>query len=96
MSETARGRRVFARCDGIAWRDLDGEGVLFSSGSGVALFLNRTAFAAWNLCDGHRSTDAIAAEIAVRFRDAPVSAPERIEDLMERLKEAGIVREVLA
>ncbi|MEO8034510.1 MAG: PqqD family protein [Acidobacteriota bacterium] len=56
--------------------------------------LNDVALAVWNLLDGERTTEAIAATIADEYEVTPAEAATDVEELMQRLLEARLVEQV--
>lgn len=58
--------KVF-RKEGVLYKELEGEGILFNSQDKAIHVLNKTALAIWKLCDGRFDVQEIATEIATIF-----------------------------
>lgn len=76
----ARGIRL--RRDGDAFLMLVPEGIVT---------LNESAYAALELADGSRDSDAIAAELAERFDDASGAIASDVRDLLDEFAARGYV-----
>jgi hypothetical protein len=61
---------VSCRVEGVLECELPGELLLHVPGGAIAVALNASARAVWELCDGRRSLDMIASDLPRRF-DAP-------------------------
>lgn len=71
-----------ARAEGYSVEELDGELLLFSPASGSVIALNQTAALVWNLCDGSRTVEEIAALIAAAYPDAAAEIPGDVADVV--------------
>ena len=68
-----------------------GWAVLLNLDTAGAVALNPTALLVWRLVDGRRTFAEIAAEIATRFRDAPLHLAEDVRGVLADLAEEGLV-----
>ncbi len=80
------------RDETIVWRELERE-VLVLSDQGLTLrVLNSTASAVWKLCDGSRTVEEIAVEIAALFEVDRETAERDTADFIETMVAHGLVR----
>ena len=70
----------------IVRRQVDEEMLLFDPKSQQAHFLNPTADLIWELCDGARSVDKIAGEIAARFNVEAGRAAGDVRNVLEEFR----------
>jgi Coenzyme PQQ synthesis protein D (PqqD) len=78
-------------CPDVSAYPLDDELVLYEARRGQAYVLNRTAAQIWGLCDGSRTTLAVAQAIAGAY---PVTYTEVLTDVcecLEHLRHAGLL-----
>ena len=69
----------------------ESEAVLVNLDTGASLALNRTGLAVWQLVDGRRSVEQIAAAICLLFRNVPDTAPGEVSALLDALARDGFV-----
>jgi len=80
---------VVAPCrrDDVREEDLDGETILFDPRHGNTCRLSPTARAIWRRCDGHATTQQIAAELLETYEAEPGTILDHVEQLLARLAE---------
>ena len=71
--------------------ELPEELLLHAPGGPVALSLNASARAVWQLCDGHRSIESIALDLTQRFHAAPGEILAAVQDVVQRLVHLGLI-----
>jgi hypothetical protein len=71
--------------------DLTEELLLHVPDSAVALSLNATARAVWELCDGHRTIETIAFDLTQRFHASPGEILTAVQDVVQRLAQLGLI-----
>jgi hypothetical protein len=69
----------------------DGTAVLVDPASGAAYALNATGALVWQLCDGSRALDDIAAALAERFDVTPAQACHDIAAPVQTLRELDML-----
>lgn len=72
-------------------RMLDGSAVLLDSHSGKTYAINATAAEVWELCDGRRMPDEIAAVLLERYEAAPGEVAGAVEALLTQLRHLGVL-----
>jgi hypothetical protein len=72
--------------------DLIEELLLHVPDSAVALSLNATARAVWELCDGHRTIETIASDLTQRFQASPDEILAAVQDVVQRLVHLGFIK----
>ena len=55
------------------------------------LELNRTAFALWQLCDGHTSLGEMVMAVCDLFEIVPQQAAREVAETIDLMREAGLV-----
>lgn len=73
--------------EGLCCRSLDDEAVVYDPSHHILHYLNRTAYAIWQSCDGQRSVGQIAGSLAEAF-DLDPAAPGRdaiIDDIRKTI-----------
>ena len=83
--------QVLTRSPRLSWRVLDGEVVILHPEAGTLHRLNDTGTAVWELLDGARDLNTIAATLAEDFDVAPDLAAAELTHLADDLVEAGLV-----
>lgn len=80
------------RRDEIAFQPMpDGTAVLVDPVTGAACALNATGARVWQLCDGSRTLDEIAAALAEEFDVTPAQARHDIAALLHALGELDML-----
>ena len=78
--------KVFRRRDNVITQTVSGELMLVSMDTGEFYGLNEVGMTIWDLCDGHRSSDDMAAIIGQEFdatiEDVRADVDEVLEDLV--------------
>ncbi len=82
------------RAPGIASRKIGEETVLVSPKTGKVFVLNETGGLIWEMCDGERSVDQVAAHLAAEFGILPEQAGEDVLGLIQELAKRGLVEMV--
>jgi hypothetical protein len=72
--------------------ELPGELLLHVPGDEVAIALNVSARAVWELCDGHRSLEAIALTLGERFQAVPEEVLAGVQDAVRQLARLDVLR----
>jgi hypothetical protein len=67
------------------------EGVMVAFDAGVYVRLNESAMLVWDLIDGQRSVDDIAAHFAERFVLSVATAREDTRECLDRLAELQVI-----
>jgi hypothetical protein len=91
MADSAFGETIPRRIDGVLEAALPDELLLHVPGDSTASVLNATARAVWELCDGRRSVEAIARELAQRFDAAPGDILTSVRDVVRDLARLQLV-----
>ncbi|HRX87661.1 MAG TPA: HPr-rel-A system PqqD family peptide chaperone [Phycisphaerae bacterium] len=81
------------RRPGVTSRLLEGDAVLYDAAGGRMHRMNETALHIWNACDGKRTTDEVAAEIAARYDVPHDTARADVEQTLAALALAGLLEE---
>lgn len=87
---------VLARSDRLSWRVLEGDALILHPEAGTLHRLNGTGTRAWELLDGSRSLDTVAAALADEYEVSEADAIEQLAELGGELIAAGLVLEVKA
>jgi hypothetical protein len=85
MADPLSSHTVPRRVDGLLECDLPDELLLHVPGGPVAIALNASARAVWELCDGHRSIETIALDLTERFEAAPGEILTAVQDVIGEL-----------
>jgi hypothetical protein len=80
------------RTAGFVEYELPEELLLHRPGGPVVLSLNLTARAVWELCDGRRSIETIALELAGRFEAPPGELLEAVQAVIRTLVAQGMIQ----
>jgi len=80
-----------ALAEGAIYRTLDNEAVILNVDDGHYYVLNETATAIWNLCNGRRSLQDIAALLCGEYDVSPESARASVIRLMSDLVQVHLV-----
>jgi pyrroloquinoline quinone biosynthesis protein D len=84
-----KGRPI--RAKSAVWRRV-GDEVVVIRGDGLSThILNTTAALVWEMCDGEHSIAEMASMLATRFDVSPEVAQADIEEVNDRLVQAGIM-----
>jgi hypothetical protein len=76
----------------IIWRRIGDEVVVIKDDGLATHVLNKTAALIWELCDGKRGIDEIAAVLCERYDVSPEEARADIKETIENLIKVGIVK----
>jgi hypothetical protein len=82
---------VLARSDRLSWRILEGDALILHPEAGTLHRLNGTGTRAWELLDGSRSLEAIAAALADEYEVSAADALNELTDLGAELLANGLV-----
>ena len=80
----------------VTSRLIDGEAVLFDRATQRTHRMNETALVIWDACDGQRTTDDVARELADRFEVARDRALVDVEQVLAAFAQSGLVETVQA
>lgn len=78
--------------DVVDARLADDEAVLLHLGSGAYHELNPVGAEIWDLLDGDRDVEEIAAELRARVTDPPADLEVVVADYLARLRERDLIR----
>jgi hypothetical protein len=81
---------IVTRNPATAWRTIEGEAVILSLDTKVFRGLNAVGSRVWELIDGRRSVDEIAALVAGEFQVAPEAAARDVRAFVETLLAKGL------
>jgi hypothetical protein len=89
----------FVRAEDVVARRIGGEVVLVPIrrrvGDLESVFtLNEVGARIWDLCDGTREVDDIAAVLAGEYEVNAAEAAREIEAFLEEIREAGLIKEI--
>lgn len=79
------------RAEGYAIEPLEDELLLFHPGRGSVVALNPTAVLVWNLCDGSRTAEEIAALIAAAYPESAGEVRGDVDEVVALLAGHGAV-----
>jgi hypothetical protein len=82
---------VLNRSDRTSWRILEGDALILHPEAGTLHRLNGTGTRAWELLDGTRSLDTIAAALTDEYEVSAAEAASQLLALANELHEAGLV-----
>jgi len=80
------------RAAGFVECELPEELLLHRPGGPVVLSLNATARAVWEMCDGRRSIETIALDLARRFEASPGELLAAVQEVVQALADQGLIR----
>ena len=84
---------VLSRSDRLSWRILEGDALILHPEAGTLHRLNGTGTRAWELLDGSRSLEVIAAALADEYEVGADDALGQLTELGGELLAAGLVIE---
>ena len=84
---------IVARNPATAWRVIAGEAVVLALDSKTLRGLNPAGSRVWELIDGRRSTEEIAAQLVEEFEVDPARAREEVETFVRQLLSNGLLTE---
>lgn len=84
---------IVARNPATAWRVIAGEAVVLALDSKVLRGLNPVGSRVWELIDGLRSTEEIAAQLVTEFDVDPARARAEVDAFVHELLAKGLVTE---
>ena len=70
---------------------MDGEVLLHHPGSTTVLYLNETASLIWQICDGQRTMEDVAALLQDAFPETDEAIAEQVELTVRRFVEYGAI-----
>lgn len=70
---------------------MDGELLLFHPGRTTILYCNRTAALIWQLCNGRRTVQEIAALLATAYPEATETIPGQVQATLQKFQQQGVV-----
>ena len=82
---------VLARSDRTSWRVLEGDALILHPEAGTLHRLNGTGTRAWELLDGTRSLESIAAALTDEYEVSAADASAEVLGLANELNDAGLV-----
>ena len=85
---------ILAKAPTTAWRAIEGEAVILSMDTKVLRGLNPVGSRVWELIDGRRSVEEIAALIVKEFGVEPGPAAEDVGRFVQELRDKGLVTRV--
>lgn len=80
------------KAEDIIWRRIGDEVVVIKDNGLSTHILNKTATLIWEMCDGKRSIDEIAASLFDRFDVSLEEARADTRETIENLTKAGIIK----
>jgi Coenzyme PQQ synthesis protein D (PqqD) len=83
--------RIPRQASGFHLEEMDGELLLYHPGSTRTVLLNETASLVWRLCDGHRSSSAIASLLREAFPEQADAIDEDLKHTLTRLADEGAI-----
>jgi hypothetical protein len=87
-------RYLIAQAEDVIWRRI-GDDVVVIKDNGLATHvLNKTAAFIWESCDGKNDIDEITARLCQRFEVSADVAGQDVSELIERLTEVGIIKQI--
>jgi hypothetical protein len=84
---------IVTRNPATAWRVIGGEAVVLALDSKVLRGLNAVGSRIWELIDGRRSTEQIAAQLVSEFEVDAARAREEVEAFVKVLLAKGLLTE---
>jgi pyrroloquinoline quinone biosynthesis protein D len=82
--------KSFAQAGGFFIEEMDGEVLLYKTGTHKAVYLNETAALVWKLCDGERTVGDIAKLLADSFPNCG-TLEQDVQKAMETLLREGVI-----
>ena len=82
-----------ARTEDIVWRRIGDEIVVILENGQSVNVLNKTAAHIWELCDGTKGAEEIAASLCERFEVELEEATADVRDVISRFEKYGILME---
>jgi hypothetical protein len=76
---------------GVELTELEGEGVLYDYDRMVMVYVNDSARAIWDLCDGHRTVGEIVDILANAFQNAGDQVGPDVQDVVKQLAREGLL-----
>lgn len=80
------------QAEDIIWRRIGDEVVVIKDDGLATHVLNKTAALIWELCDGKRGIDEIAAVLCERYDVSPEEARADTKETIEDLTKVGIIK----
>jgi hypothetical protein len=81
------------RAEGFTIEQVEDELLLFHPGRGSIVALSPTAALVWNLCDGTRTADEIAALLAGAYPEAAAEIPADVAEILAVFARHGTVEQ---
>jgi hypothetical protein len=85
---------VLTRSDRLSWRVLEGDAVILHPEAGTLHRLNGTGTRLWELLDGTRALDTIAAALTDEYEVSAADALQQLQEVGGELLAAGLALEV--
>lgn len=79
------------RRDGVQMAVIDNEMVLYDANLGQAGYLNTSAAAVWQLCDGALTAEGIASALAAEIGEDPASLLPDVVAILAEFRAAGML-----
>lgn len=86
--------QVYIRSPGLVEQEIEGETVVLDKAAGLIHQLNPTASDIWRACDGKRTTESIAEQIAGQYDIELKLARADVELALQQLEEQKLVQPV--
>jgi len=83
---------TFVRNENIIWRGIDNKIVMVSSDARATYVLNKTAAYIWQLCDGTKGLEEIAADLCDKFNVLPEDAAVDVSETISKLEKIGLLK----
>ena len=87
-------RYLIAQAEDVIWRRIEDEVVVIKDNGLATHVLNKTAAFVWESCDGQNGIDEITARLCQHFEVSADTARKDITELIEKLTEVGIIKQV--
>lgn len=79
------------RNESVVWRKLDGKAVIIGADAQSVYTLNKTATRIWELCDGNKTIDEIAADICEKFDVTSEEAQADVRDTIMKFEKMKLI-----
>ncbi len=89
---TTSAARYLRREDHVVWKVIEEKGILLNLEDGAYFEANPVGLAIWQLCDGRRSSEAIATTIAQEFRTPPHRVTRDLHAFVTELRRRKLLR----
>lgn len=90
-AEGDRSERVFVRSDALLTAEVDGEVMAMSIDRGVCYGLNRVGSRIWELLAEPQTVNSLCEQLLREFEVEPAECLTQVGELIDRLKDEGLV-----